>query len=136
VKEPVWIRLREALAIHERLLALYGGAEGLRDEGLLESALARPQQIYAYGDDPDLADLSAALTAGVVWNHPFVDGNKRTGFLLGVLFIELSGLEFVAKEADATQAVLSLASKTLDEVGYRNWLCANIVGWVKRMTTQ
>jgi death-on-curing protein len=65
-----------------------------------------------------------------------VDGNKRTGFLLGVLFIELNGLEFVAKEADATQAVLSLASKTLDEVGYRNWLHANIAGWVKRMTTQ
>jgi death-on-curing protein len=126
VNEPVWINLRDALAIHERLLALYGGPEGLRDQGLLESALARPKQLLAYGDNPDLTDLSAALTAGIVWNHPFVDGNKRTGFLLGVLFLELNGVNFVAKEEDATLAVRSLASKTLDEAEYRSWLSSNI----------
>ena len=126
MNEPVWINLRDALAIHERLLALYGGPEGLRDQGLLESALARPKQLLAYGDKPDLIDLSAALTAGIVWNHPFVDGNKRTGFLLGVLFLELNGVSFVAKEEDATLAVRSLASKALDEAGYRSWLSANI----------
>ena len=126
MNEPVWINLRDALAIHERLLALYGGPEGLRDQGLLESALARPKQLLAYGDNPDLTDLSAALTAGILWNHPLVDGNKRTVFLLGVLFLELNGMNFIAKEEDATLAVRSLASKTLDEAVYRSWLSANI----------
>ena len=135
MKEPVWV-LREVVhALHERLLSEFGGAAGVRDDGMLESALSRPANQFAYGS-PSMPELAAAYAFGLVRNHPFVDGNKRTGFLLGVLFIELNGLEFVAKEADATQAVLSLASKTLDEVGYRNWLCANIVGWVKRMTTQ
>jgi len=126
VKEPAWIDLRDALAIHERLLALYGGPEGVRDEGLLESTLARPKQLLAYGDNPDLTDLSAALTAGNVWNHPFIDGNKRTGFLLGVLFLELNGIDFSASETDATVAVRSLASHQLDEAGYKNWLQANV----------
>ncbi len=131
MKEPIWIDLRDALAIHERLLALYGGPEGVRDEGLLESALARPKQLLAYGDNPDLTALSAALTAGIVWNHPFIDGNKRTGFLLGVLFLELNGFDFSASEADATIAVRSLASKQLNEVGYKNWLHANTVPSVR-----
>ncbi len=125
--EPAWLDLRDALAIHDRILALHGGAEGIRDQGLLESALARPRQMYAYADDPDLADLSAALTVAVVRNHPFVDGNKRTGFLLGVLFPELNGLEFAAKEEDAAQAVLSLAAGSLTEGQFRNWLRDNIV---------
>jgi death-on-curing protein len=131
VKEPVWIDLRDALAIHDRLLILYGGAEGLRDQTLLESALARPRQVYAYGDNPDLVDLSTALMAGVVKNHPFVDGNKRTGFVLGVMFLELNGLDFAASEEDATQAVRLLAAGRLDEASFRNWLCDNIAGWVK-----
>jgi len=128
VKEPVWIDLRDALALHDRLLALNGGSEGVRDQNLLESALARPRQIHAYAENSALADLGAALIAGIVKNHPFVDGNKRSGFLLGVLFLELNGLEFVAKEEDAAQAVLSLAAGTLDEAGFKNWLSDNIVG--------
>ena len=135
MKEPAWICLREALTIHERLLALYGGPEGMRDQGLLESALARPQQIFAYaGDEPNLTDLSTALTAGIVWNHPFVDGNKRTGFLLGVLFLELNGLVFEAAEEDATIAVRALASKGLNEKEYNSWLYANVGSRVKRMS--
>jgi death-on-curing protein len=128
VKEPVWIDLRDALAIHDRMLALHGGAEGIRDQTLLESALARPRQIYAYAENPAFADLGAALVAGIVKNHPFVDGNKRTGFLLGVLFLELNGSKFVAKEEDAAQAVLSLAAGTLEEAEFKNWLNDNIVG--------
>ncbi len=129
MNEPVWIDLRDALAIHQKALALHGGAAGVRDQTLLESALARPRQMHAYADHPDWADLSAALTAGVVRNHPFVDGNKRTGFLLGVLFLELNGLEFVATEEDAAQAVLALAAGSLTEGEFRNWLGDNIAGW-------
>ena len=78
MKEPVWIDERDALALHDRLLALHGGAAGLRDDGLLQSALARPQQHFAYAETTDIIDMAAAYTAGIVRNHPFVDGNKRT----------------------------------------------------------
>jgi death-on-curing protein len=125
-KEPVWIDTRDVLAVHDRLLALHGGASGLRDRGLLESALARPRQHHAYADSPDILEMAALYTAGVVRNHPFVDGNKRTGFLIGVLFLELNGFEFKASEEDATQAVTSLAAGTLDEAGYRAWLRENV----------
>jgi death on curing protein len=122
----VWIDEAETKAIHLRLLSLHGGASGVRDPGLLASALARPRQIEAYGDAPDVADLATGYTAGVVHNHPFVDGNKRTGFVLGVLFLELSGARFTASEADATQAVLDLASGALDDAGYAAFLRQNV----------
>ncbi len=123
--EPVWIEARDALALHDRLLALHGGAVGLRDAGLLESALARPQQLHAYADAPDAIDLAAAYTADLACNHPFIDGNKRTGFVVGVLFLELNGYTFTASEADAAQAVLELAAGALDEAGYADFLRAN-----------
>jgi death-on-curing protein len=113
------------LILHDRLLALHGGPAGLRDAGLLESALARPRQLEAYADAPDIIDLAAAYTVGLVQNHPFLDGNKRTGFVVGVLFLELNGYRFIASEADATQAVLALAAGTLDEKGYGRFLRAN-----------
>jgi death-on-curing protein len=118
VKEPVWIDERDTLALHDRLLALYGGAVGLRDGGLLKSALARPQQHFAYGESPDIVDMAAAYTWGIVRNHPFLDGNKRTGFVVGVLFLELNGYRFTASEEEAAQMVLELASGNLDEAGY------------------
>ncbi|MFZ3262909.1 MAG: type II toxin-antitoxin system death-on-curing family toxin [Terriglobales bacterium] len=124
-KEPLWIEERDALAIHDRLLALHGGLIGLRDRGLLESALARPRQHHAYTKTPDMVEMAALYTAGIVRNHPFVDGNKRTGFVIGVLFLELHGFEFRAKEEDATQAVMGLAAGTLDEAGYAAWLREN-----------
>lgn len=124
-KEPLWIEERDALAIHDRLLALHGGAAGLRDRGLLESALARPRQHHAYAGTFDIITLAALYTAGIVRNHPFVDGNKRTGFVIGVLFLELHGYDFTAREADATQAVMALAAGTLDEAAYGAWLRAN-----------
>ena len=82
------------------MLILHGGAAGVRDEGLLLSALARPQQLAAYAEDADLIDLAAAYTFGIVRNHPFVDGNKRTGFVVGVLFLELNGAAFAAPEEE------------------------------------
>jgi death on curing protein len=125
VKEPVWIDERDALVLHDRLLALHGGAVGLRDDGLLKSALARPQQHFAYAESPDIVDMAAAYTWGIVRNHPFVDGNKRTGFVVGILFLELNGYRFNASEEDAAQMVLELASGNLDEAGYIAFLRAH-----------
>lgn len=125
MKEPVWIDERDALALHDRLLALHGGAAGLRDGNLLKSALARPRQHHAYGGSPGIVDLAAIYTAGIVHNHPFVDGNKRTGFVVGILFLELNGYRFNASEEDAAQAVLALAAGTLDEGGYGAFVRAN-----------
>ena len=125
-KEPLWIEERDALAIHDRLLAIYGGAVGLRDQGLLESALARPRQHYTYSKTSDIIALAALYTAGIVRNHPFVDGNKRTGFVIGVLFLELHGYEFTATEEGATQAVMGLAAGKFDETSYAVWLRRNV----------
>jgi death-on-curing protein len=126
VREPIWIDERDALALHDRLLALDGGAAGVRNIGLLQSALARHQQLHAYGDAPDNIDMAAAYTVGIVRNHPFVDGNKRTGFVVGVLFLELNGHRFTASEEGATQAVLGLAARTIDEASFTRWLRANV----------
>lgn len=106
---------------------------GSSRSGVVGVGLGASQQIYAYADHLDRADLSAALTAGLVRDRPFEDANKRTGFLLGVLFPELNGLEFVAKEEDAAQAVLALAAGTLTETEFKNWLSDNLAGWVKGM---
>jgi death-on-curing protein len=125
VKEPIWIDDREALALHDRLLALHGGAAGLRDESLLKSALARPRQYLAYAKSPNIPDLAAVYTGGIVRNHPFIDGNKRTGFVVGILFLELNGYRFNATEADAAKAVLELAAGNLEETGYAVFLRAS-----------
>jgi death-on-curing protein len=122
--EPLWILRQVVLAAHGRLLAAHGGGEGLRDPGLLESALARPRQHFSYGD-PDIAELAALYTAGIVRNDPFVDGNKRTGFAIGVAFLELNGFVFSATEEDAVQSVFSLAAGDLDEAEYAKWLRFN-----------
>jgi death-on-curing protein len=123
-KEPSWILERVVLAAHDRLLAAHGGATGLRDPGLLQSALARPRQHNAYGS-PDVIELAALYTAGIVRNHPFVDGNKRTGFAIGIAFLELNGFNFQATEEDATASVFALAAGELDEPGYAAWLRSN-----------
>ena len=125
MKKIVWVDERDAVVLHDRLLALEGGAAGLRDPGLLSSALARPRQLLAYGKNPDIIALAAAYTAGIVLDHPFIDGNKRTGFVVGVLFLELNGHRFTASEEAAAQAVLSLAAGTVDEPAFTAWLRAN-----------
>jgi death-on-curing protein len=121
----MWLDVRDALAIHDRSLVLHGGAGGVRDEGLLQSALARPQQLAAYGEDVDAVRLAVVCTAGVIRNHPFIDGNKRTGFILGVLFLELNGALFTADEEAATAAIMGLAGGTLDDAGYEAFVRAN-----------
>ena len=124
MKEPVWIEDELVLAIHDRQLVEHGGAEGMRDEALLQSALGRPLNRFAY-ESTDVVKLAANYTAGIVQNHPFVDGNKRTGFVVGVLFLELNGYRFTASEETAAQAVLGLAAGTMGERGYYEFLRAN-----------
>jgi death on curing protein len=126
VSEPLWIDEQDVLVLHDRLLALDGGSAGVRSVALLQSALARPQQLYAYGEAPNIIDMAAVYIAGIVRNHPFVDGNKRTGFVVGVLFLELNGRRFIANEEDATQAILELAAGTLDEGAFTRWMRANV----------
>jgi death-on-curing protein len=124
-KAPLWIDERDVLAIHDRLLALHGGASGLRDAGLLESALGRLRQHHAY-TSADIVDLAAIYSAGLIRNHPFLDGNKRTGFVVGVLFLELNGFSFTASEEDAARTVMALAAGTVDEASYAAWLRINV----------
>lgn len=126
MSEPLWIDEQDVLVLHDRLLALDGGSAGVRSVALLQSALARPQQLYAYDEAPNLIDMAAVYIAGIVRNHPFVDGNKRTGFVVGVLFLELNGFRFIANEEDATQAILELAAGTLDEGAFTRWMRANV----------
>jgi death-on-curing protein len=124
MKEPIWV-LREVVhALHDRLLSEFGGAAGVRDDGMLESALSRPANQFAYGS-PSMPELAAAYAFGLARNHPFVDGNKRIGFATAVLFLELNGYRFTASEVDATVQTLALAARDLDEAGYAAWLAAN-----------
>jgi death-on-curing protein len=124
MKEPYWLTRDECLALHDMMLAQYGGCPGIRDEGLLESALARPQQLHHYGK-PGMPQMAAAYTAGIVKNHPFLDGNKRTGFMLGAGFLERNGYEFVASETDVVIRTLALAAGEMSEADYADWLKAN-----------
>jgi death-on-curing protein len=126
MSEPIWIDDDLVFAIHDRQLVEHGGAEGLRDESVLRSALGRPLNHLSYASS-DIIELAAKYTAGIVQNHPFVDGNKRTGFVVGVLFLELNGYRFTASEEAAAQAVLELASGTIDEKGFCEFLRANTV---------
>ena len=118
-----WIIPRLVYVVHEEQLAEHGGTSGVRDRGLLESALARPQNIEAYGNPkPNIFDLAAAYAYGIIKNHPFIDGNKRTGFLLAYIFLRLNGYELNAPEAEAVLAVYSLASGEWIEKDFSRWL--------------
>ena len=121
---PVWVRRDVVIAVHEQLLAAFGGSSGLRDKGLLDSALSRPQNLLAYGR-PSVFDLAASHAFGLVKNHPFVDGNKRIGFTIAVTFLELNGHRLQATEADATVETLALAAGEKREADYAAWLKAN-----------
>lgn len=116
-----WLCVQDALVMHEEQLAEHGGLEGVRDMGLLESAPARPQNLLACGT-PDIADLAAAYAAGVARNHPFVDGNKRTAWLLAVTFLDLNGFDLEADMVEALQVMLALAEGRLDEREFADWL--------------
>jgi death-on-curing protein len=122
----VWIAAPVVSAIHAAQLAEHGGAEGIREPGLLASALARPRDLAAYQGSPDLADLAAAYAFGIVRNHPFVDGNKRTAFTVSVTFCAINGRWLTASDADAIATFLLLAEGTLGEADLAAWFRANL----------
>ena len=121
----VWLEKPLALAIHDRQLAEFGGSDGIRDERLLESALARPQQLAAYGEPaPDMAALAASLAFGLARNHPFVDGNKRTATVSCETFLRLNGMRLLASDLEFYPTVLALAEGKLSEADFAAWLRA------------
>jgi len=124
MKEPYWLTREECLALHDMMLSQYGGIAGVRDENLLESALAKPRQLFHYGK-PTMADLGAAYATGIAKNHPFLDGNKRTGFMMGAGFLERNGFEFHATEAEAVLRTLALAAGEMSVQAYAEWLRVN-----------
>jgi len=124
MKKPVWVLRETVLTLHEQSLAEFGGAAGIRDEGLLDSALGKPENLFAHGK-PTIFDLAASYGFGLVKNHPFIDGNKRAGFIVAVTFLELNGYHFEATEADAAVRTLALAAGEMSEKEFAVWLKEN-----------
>jgi death-on-curing protein len=127
MKTPVWVERETVLTLHEQLVAEFGGDGGIRDEGLLDSALKKPEQLLNYGK-PAIFDLAASYAFGIVKNHPFIDGNKRAGFVVAVVFLELNGHHFQASEADAAVKTLALAAGEMSEKEFAAWLRGNCRG--------
>lgn len=125
--DPVWIEKSAVLLLHAEALAEHGGAEGLRDEGLLESALARPKNLLAYEGTTDLCRLSAAYAVGISPNHPFVDGNKRVAFISLVLFLRLNGFRLAAEQIEAIRTMFALADGMLTEGELTEWIRKHVV---------
>jgi death-on-curing protein len=125
VSEPVWLDRDLVLDIHAEQLALFGGADGLRDEGLLESALARPLNKHAYGEE-ELAALAAAYAFGLARNHAFIDGNKRVAFAAILVSLGLNGIDFDVMPAAATAIILDLAAGLVSEEGLTRWIRDNL----------
>ncbi len=126
MKSWIWIDPAAIVAIHNEQLAEHGGGEGLRDAGLLESALGRPLNLAAYGT-PDVADLAASYAVGLAKNHPFVDGNKRTAFVAMELFLALNGFTLKAGDADCVVTMLGVAAGEIDEATLSDWIRQNSV---------
>ena len=124
MKAPSWMNREECLAIHEMVLAQHGGLSGVRDEGLLDSALSKPQNLFAYGS-PALTEMAASYAAGMILNHPFLDGNKRTGFMVAAVFLEVNGHVLTASEESVVENTMALAAGALKESGYAAWLKGN-----------
>jgi death on curing protein len=124
MSEPFWLTRQIIVAIHDEQLAIHGGAGGLRDESMLESALDRPRNRWAY-EQAELAELAAAYAFGIARNHPFVDGNKRTSLLALYTFLGLNGIDFVVAEADAAAMILALAAGEVSEDGLTRWIRDN-----------
>ena len=125
-REPKWIDKRALLLLDEESLAMFGGARGMRDEVLLDSALARPVNRFLYEKVDDLAALAAAYGFGIARNHAFVDGNKRAAYLAMGLFIAIKGKRLRPDQFDAIQTILALAAGNLDEAGLAKWTGANL----------
>lgn len=124
MKEWIWVARSVVVALHDEQLAEHGGGAGLRDEGLLDSALARPRNLLAYGT-PDVIDLAAAYAYGIAKNHPFVDGNKRTAAVVMELFLDLNGCALTADDGSLVATILGLANGSLSEAALAQWLRAN-----------
>lgn len=122
MNEPRWLELETILVLHGESLEEHGGMEGIRDGGLLESALARPRNLFHYERVPSLTRLAAAYAHGIVRNHPFNDGNKRAGFIAAVLFLRINEVPFGATQVEATQTVLRLAAGEMTETEFAEWL--------------
>jgi death on curing protein len=128
MKEPVWIRLDVVLRMHEEVLMLHGGPEGVRDPGLLESSLARPRNLFAFpAEDSSIARLAAAYAKGIVANHPLVDGNKRTALTVSLMFLKLNGIEVTATKEDRVLTFWSLAAGELSEEQLALWFGHNTI---------
>jgi death-on-curing protein len=124
VKEPIWITHEVILATQVKLLDRFGGLEGIRDETLLDSALHRPQHLFRYGN-PTLFEMAAAYAVGIVKNHPFVDGNKRAGFMAAYIFLGVNGCFLEATEIEAAERTLALAAGAIGEAEFTDWLAAS-----------
>lgn len=124
MKEPTWILKSIALAIHNEQLSEHNGQSGIRDITLLESALARPQNLYAY-QNPTIFELAASYAYGIIKNHPFIDGNKRSSFVVSLLFLELNGYELITSREEKVTTFLKLASDSLTEQELADWFKEN-----------
>ena len=125
--EPRWLNKAALVLLHNESLALFGGPSGLRDEGLLDSALVRPANLLLYRPDADLASLAAAYAYGLAQNHPFIDGNKRAAFLAIGLFLHINGQRLRASPVEAIQTIFALASGQLSEIELADWIRAHQV---------
>ena len=126
MKEPVWIREIEALAFHSQQIAIFGGSDGVRDRGLLDSALAHPKNLYAYSEtEVTFAQLAASYAFGISSNHPFVDGNKRTAMQVAFVFLEFNGHTLTATQEDACSTFLALAAGEISEDQLALWFERN-----------
>lgn len=126
MSEPLWLDRDLLLALHEDILAATGGAAGVRDEGLLESALARPMNRFAYEGVTDVVDLAATYAVAIASNHPFIDGNKRSAFMALGLFLEENGFRLVAGADDATETMLAVARGDMTIEALAKWLRPNV----------
>ncbi len=123
--EPIWITYTDSVAVHEMMLAKFGGLSGIGDIGLLYSALDRPKNLFLY-ENATIPDMAASLASGIVLTYPFNDGNKRTGFLLAAIFVESNGYQFIASEELVVQKTLALAARDIGEKEYTEWLADSI----------
>ncbi|MBE2203446.1 MAG: type II toxin-antitoxin system death-on-curing family toxin [Chthoniobacterales bacterium] len=124
MNEPVWVTQEVIVATQVKLLERFGGLEGIRDEGLLESAVNRPRQIFTYGK-PSIFEMAAAYATGLVKNHPFLDGNKRIGFMTAYIFLGANGFLLKAPEEEAVLRTLALAAGAIGEKEYAEWLAVS-----------
>ncbi|MCH8092301.1 MAG: type II toxin-antitoxin system death-on-curing family toxin [Proteobacteria bacterium] len=125
MKEPGWLTMEMVRAIHEESLTLFGGAAGVRDEALLESAVAHPQSVFAYAGKPTIHHLAAAYCSGIIRNHPFIDGNKRAGLLAARAYLYLNGYDFDPDEAEEVNVIVELAAGNLGEDALGEWFKSN-----------